>query len=538
MSVFTIQVPDGRKLKIEAADEATAIKGAQEWVGGNPPVQNPAIRAATPIANGAAPNRQESVLPGLLGQFQNTSNAAQAGFNQGMTLGFGDEIYSGATAPFRAAISALQGNGFDIGKAYNDELATVRETNRDQAALNPGANVAGEITGALVGPGKGGSLLKDAVTGALYGAGTSDGDLKDRAIGAVTGGVVGGTLGKLIPGVFRAGGNAVEKAAQNRVTNVAIENAPGAADLASTASKMFQSSKSAGVGVTPQRFGSFARNLARQAHAADIDKDLDSGAWKVYERMVELAQEGFQNPNALSLSRLHNLRQKAQDVAMEFGAKNRTKTFAQNMIDGLDNMIHTLKPSEMTGPANLLGNGKNAGNTLLDAIGTWSRAKKVGLLETAIDKAGNYASGLESGLRLQFKSILNGKSAKLFTPAEREAMQRVINGTLPVKALRTLGMFKGMGGAVLGSLFGGAGGPVGAAAGAAIGGALGAGGRLITEKSTEAAANRAAKIVSTPNIPRVALPNPLARIPGAPFALPVIDQTRRPLEITIRGSGK
>ena len=31
MAVFTLQSPDGRKIKIEAADEATAMRGAQEW---------------------------------------------------------------------------------------------------------------------------------------------------------------------------------------------------------------------------------------------------------------------------------------------------------------------------------------------------------------------------------------------------------------------------------------------------------------------------------------------------------------------------
>lgn len=36
MAVFTIQSPDGRKIKIEAADEATAMRGAQEWAASNP----------------------------------------------------------------------------------------------------------------------------------------------------------------------------------------------------------------------------------------------------------------------------------------------------------------------------------------------------------------------------------------------------------------------------------------------------------------------------------------------------------------------
>lgn len=37
MPVFTLQSPDGRKIKIEAADEATAMRGAQEWSSSAPP---------------------------------------------------------------------------------------------------------------------------------------------------------------------------------------------------------------------------------------------------------------------------------------------------------------------------------------------------------------------------------------------------------------------------------------------------------------------------------------------------------------------
>jgi len=36
MAVYTIQAPDGRKIKVEAADEATALRGAQEWAAANP----------------------------------------------------------------------------------------------------------------------------------------------------------------------------------------------------------------------------------------------------------------------------------------------------------------------------------------------------------------------------------------------------------------------------------------------------------------------------------------------------------------------
>jgi hypothetical protein len=228
---------------------------------------------------------------------------------------------------------------------------------------------------------------------------------------------------------------------------------------------------------------------------------LDGPAWTVYERVIQLAKDGFSDPANLSLSKLHNLRQKAQDVAFDQASKPRTKQFAQDVVDGIDSMIQTLKPADMTGPANLLGNGKNAGNTLLDGISTWAKAKKVGLIESAINASDNYLAGKESGLRSQFKTLLNGKKTKnLWTPIERKALQDVINGTLPVKALRTLGIFRGFAAAGIGGGLGSVFGPVGSAAGTALGGAAGLAARQFTESAASGAANRAAKIVATPNL--------------------------------------
>jgi hypothetical protein len=396
--------------------------------------------------------------------------------------------------------------------------------------------------GGLLTAGKGVGLVKDALLGAAYGAGSADGDLQDRAIGAGAGGVLGGVLGKVIPGVAKMGGKVIQNAMQHGATSAAIKDAPGAAELSSVASQMFKSSKSAGVGVKPQVYGTMAADLARQAHAADIDHELDGAAWTVYDRMVKLARDGFQDPSALSFGRLHNLRQLAQDVVMEKGAKDRTKRFAQNIIDGLDNMVGGLKPSDLTLPANRLGGGaaSDAGNALLNGISTWSRAKKVSLVEEAIYKAGNQASGLENGLRVHFRALLqNPKTRRLFTQAELQAIERVANGTAASNIARTLGKLgfdfgsgrNALGGGIGLILGNGIGGPLGAILTAAAG----TGARKVSEKMAVSGAERVARTVATPNIPQIKLNNPLAQLPGAPFAFPVIDQTRQPLRITVRG---
>lgn len=452
-------------------------------------------------------------------------------------LGFGDELSGAAQALPQMFM------GHDYGQSY-DALRKLQLARRDlgieqSGGLGQAASVLGEltslgaaapanVTSQVLSKGQrafqaGKDIASSGATGAALGGvqgfGSTDGDLGQRLEGAKNGALTGAAVGVAAPVLLGAAGRVATNFANNRAVNTAIKNAPGADDLASVGSALFKASKSAGVGVKPQVFGTFARNLSIDAHAADIDKELDAGAWTVYERMVQLAQEGFADPSALSLSRLHNLRQKAQDVVIE-AKKPRTKNFAQNIVDGLDNMIGGLKPSDMTFPANRLGGGspKDAANALLDGISTWSKAKKASLVETAIKKAQNYPSGVESGLRAQFKTLLNGnKTSKMFTDVERKALQAVVNGTLPITALRTLGIFRGMGGAVLGSLFGG---PLGTVVGAAAG----IGGRKITEMATEAAANRAAKIVATPHIP---LPPPFRpRLTGTTLPLAVTGQQK------------
>lgn len=472
-----------------------------------------------------APNPQASSLPGPLGQFQNTTLAAQNGLAQGLTLGFGDEIAGTLMTPIQMGVDAVQGKGFDPGASWKRAVEGSQDFQEQATALNPGVEAAFELGGGIMNPlgratmgaklpklVKAGALLGEgAGLGAVYGAGKGR-TTQERLEGAKYGAMFGAGAGVAAPVLAKVGGKAIQKFAQGRATQAAIKAAPDAADLSAAGAALFKTSKSAGVGVKPDVFGNFATNLARKAHAADIDHELDAGAWHVYERMIDLARQGFTDPGALSLGRLHNLRQLAQDVAIE-AKKPRVKKFAGDIIDGLDGLMANLKTGDMTFPPGLLGGSgaKNAPNMLLDGISTWARARRVSMVEKAIENAQNYPSGLESGLRNQFASLLKNKqTSKLFTDAEREAIRHVVGGTLPIKALRTLGIFRGVGGAVLGSLFGGP-------WGAAVGGALGFAGRTITEKAAVKAAQRAAKVVATPNIPNIAVPK-LAP-PVAPLAI-------------------
>lgn len=70
MPVFTIQTPDGREVDIEAADEATAVRGAQEWAQSNPVEKRDSmmlgvLKGMQPAAEKLLPYSPANLIPGF-----------------------------------------------------------------------------------------------------------------------------------------------------------------------------------------------------------------------------------------------------------------------------------------------------------------------------------------------------------------------------------------------------------------------------------------------------------------------------------------
>lgn len=432
--------------------------------------------------------------------------------------------------------------GGDAGQ-YQDEFKAADEELR---AKTGGARTAGNVTGAVAtlaplgATALGGRLL--GTTGALptrLMAGGASGSLLSGADTAARGGdlgevgtsmALGAGLGALFPavgGIKNALGN---KAAQTSATNAAIKNAPTAADLKGAASQMFQAVDNAGVTVDPNVFGRFVVDLATKARGMRINPKLDPKAYAAFEEMGGIMGEAL-NGRPLTLGDLHNLRQIAQRAAVS--SEGRDAMFANQIVDALDDFV--TKPGSMLTP-----NGEAMGNELLGAISTWGRARRVGLVEDAIGKAQNTASGFENGLRIEFRKLLNNKkTAGLFSAQEREAMEQVVRGTATTNLAKLLGKFGfGTGGAgnMLGGTIGfGAGSVFGGPIGGILAAGIGTGARKASEKLTEKAAERAAKIVATPNLPKVqAKALPPGMLPGALLPLEVT-RKREPLQIVVRG---
>jgi hypothetical protein len=556
MGTLTI---NGKRIKVDDSfarlspeDQQRTVEEISAQMGGGPtePPKMDAAGFAQHLATGeqsqnierAAPvNPQASQLPGIVGQFDETSRAAQSGFNQGLTFGFGDELYAGATAPIRALPGLLKGEGYDLGKAYEAGLQNQRQGDRQTQALNPVASGVGEVTGAIVNPAsrvlapvKGAAPIVNvmrgvgggAATGAAYGFGSADGDMGDRLRGAATGGGIGAGMGLVAPWLAKKGGDLVEGIAQNRATSKAIQGAPSAADLKAQASQLFQAVDNSGVTADTGKFSTLVQGLVTGAKRDRINPNLDPKATAAYQELIGALDDVQKNGGSLTISDLHTLRQIAQKSAVS--SEGRDAMFSNRIVHALDSFISG--PGNLKLPSNRLGQGGQAGNELLKAISTWGRARRVGLVEEATYKAQNAASGFENGLRVEFRKLLqNKKTRSLFTKAELAAREKVANGTPLSNAMRLLGHFGfdlGSGRNFLGGMIGVGAGSLAGPLGALAVGAAGTGARSAGQALTRSAADRAARVVATPNVPNVTIRNPLLQLPSGALSLPVIDQMR------------
>lgn len=234
MAVFTIKAPDGRKIKIKAADQETAIRGAKEWAAANPaarkltgvvgkmdPAQAGVSDNVDPLSAGDSYkfslNRIRSTYYPELSdeQWQSavdnpTTNLkpVDAGglFTDGLTMGLSDE----AGAAGRAMPFLLSGK---FGQAY-DDFQKFEQTRRaagaetagplGTAAQISGAVLAGRpdvaatrVTGLIPTMVQGGKQA--AQQGAVAGFLSAEGDLTDRARGALVGGATGLAIGTAVP---------------------------------------------------------------------------------------------------------------------------------------------------------------------------------------------------------------------------------------------------------------------------------------------------------------------------------------------------
>lgn len=417
---------------------------------------------------------------------------------------FGDEIVSGVNAPFRAAREWMQGEGFDVPRAYDRNMQVEAELQKRRDERSPIASTVGSVAGGIgaTAPLAAGGLsflngakptiaslmgrgaAEGASYGAVYGAGEGRG-LEDRALNAATGAGTGAVAGGAVGALARIG-------AGGRATSTTVD------DLKTAAQQAYRAADNAGVVYRPEAIEQLGKGILEDVVNAGYHPQIHPKVAGVLNAMERFGE------GRVGLQKLEQLRRIAGSAAKSLEPDERR--IASIIIDNIDNFTQSMTNPSMVAT----GDSARASAALREARDYWGRARKLETVENLLERgkinAGSSGTGanLENATRQQLKRILTSDKMKRgFTPDEQEAIRKAVLGSLSQNTLRQIGrMAPGTGGlsnmlwsAAIGTA-GGATGGLGAIPVAALGGtAMGA--RAASGAMSRAAAQKVADIIAT-----------------------------------------
>lgn len=354
---------------------------------------------------------------------------------------FGDEIASGFNAPFRAGREWLQGEGFDVGRAYDRNMQTEAELQRRREERSPVASTAGAIAGAV---GAGGAMAKSGLSllqgakptlasmggrgaaegaayGAAYGAGEGRG-LNERASNALYGAGFGATTG--------AAGGAAARIGAGKVDTAAL---PTADDLKQAAKVAYQQADDAGVVISKDALGRVRDDLVREFTDFGYHPELQSGAKVALSEIDRLA-----GGNA-TLKGVDTARKIAGNAFQPMNKSNNALT--GKVTSALDDLVANPRAGDI-----LAGDAQAASQAIKEARGLYGQSRKLETVQDLMKKAGldtavsGSGGNIENATRRELKRVLaNPKLRRGFSPDELKALEKAVFGTPTQNTLRWLG---------------------------------------------------------------------------------------------------
>lgn len=334
--------------------------------------------------------------------------------------------------------------------------AALRKTGETEGnMLNPAGMAGNEIAAT-------GTVANAAARGAVSGAGFAAsqpvddptnfwaGKTKQVATGAVTGGVTG--------------------AAAQKLSGTKPSAPPSAQSFKDAATDSYKAAENQGVVVKQDSFKNAVADIRDQADEFGVDPSLQPRSTAVLNRLQNEAEQGD-----LTFKKAMTLRRVATSALSTPDKSDRA--VAHIVIDGLDDYLKGLKPTDLTGqvtgdPALIKtfdlpqGDAKAAVDALTTARDQYARGAKLDtigrLVEKAKDKVGaNYTvAGFDTALRQQFGALKRNQAAwRQFNPDEQTAITKIIRGTPIQNVARQVGKLAPQGALnILGELgaFGGA----------------------------------------------------------------------------------
>lgn len=517
--MIEIEGPDGVVYEFPAGTADATIKSAMGKVYGAPQAPEVAPQAMPQALPQPEPEQPAGIMLGQpkpergIGQriYDNiigdpTDGVTSTGEKIGTWLGRAGESATLGVVGDEASAALT---GLMPGRSYEGELDRYRQNEKDlglagqlsadiAGALVPGAGAAGMIGRAGSLPAKIGlGLVGGGSSGATYGFMEGEGEA-DRKSNAATQAIVGSLLGAAIP----AAGAGVRAAAKGHAARKAISDAgrgaPSADELRALGRDLYRQVDEAGVQIKPETFDQ-AKSEIREYLRANTGFDelpgpgsLTPNTSRVMEIMDQAGARMAAEPTAaLPFRSVDQMRRQAGAAAGNVTNKADQQA-GMTVIEKLDEFVQGLGPKDVVD-----GDPEALKSAIGKAREVWSRMSRSQLVDDAMGRADNYLSGSASGLRNQFKNILNNpKLARQFTEAEKAALRQVTHGSALDQMINLVGGGLGQ----LGSIGGGfaAGGPIGAV----LGMGAAAGQRKLSEAVTQRAAERARAAIASGNLRR------------------------------------
>lgn len=412
-----------------------------------PAPQNPYL-ADLPIPGGGpgyvepgaepAPEYQPSMVPALdrVNAFANSAvdaipvvGPALTSIGNNVDAAFASMIEGKpVTADDRAAINAGERSEFPIESTAGTVAGTVVPL-MAAGATGLGAKALG-TTGTLAQRVGAGVLSGGAIAGADAAARGAAPDQVGTSI--VTGAAAGGAFplaAKAASGIWSGVKGALAGAVSGGVDSAASQA------MKSVATDLFQSSEAAKVSITKEAYDRFLTEVGTDLTKLRVNGVLDPKAAGVLAELTKAGEE-IAASGKIDLGQVHILRQIAQAAAQS--TEGRDQMLNSVVINKLDDFLTKLAPTDIAGAKD----PQAAVGALQSAIENWHIAKKTSIIEEAMYRAQNQASGMENGTRAQFRAILNNPNKRSnFTPEELTQIESVANGTLAANALRLVGRF-------------------------------------------------------------------------------------------------
>jgi hypothetical protein len=476
MPIYTIQTPTGQKLDIEAADEQSALRGAQQWH----------------AQNGSSPQSQPVAKPSRAPDYD-FSGARQAGYSD-------DEILNHVSPKFSSVfdIAGAQKAGYSPTEIV-DQLAK-RHTQQTQSADTRNAGSPDAETLDYLSQGKPLADAPSVLSGGLQPAKppNTPTSLTDKAqalwdnptkqvpgqvslpvigrpsiVGAIKSLLGMAQSGATAPGDALAGkldpssDEAIKRAANLAMTASLINGAPVTGRLATVAPPAvtndalraaadagYNAVRSSPVELKPSALQRFAFETQQKLEEAGLGARLAPGTHAILGDMAA-APAGA----TITAKNLEAIRQTLGNAAKQ--ASSNEARAANTALSDFKGYYGALPMKDVArGTAEEV---QALGKAWRDANANYAALKRAEMLEGKVETADLNAaasrSGLTSGeaIRSQVKNVLNSERLqKGFSEAERARMDKIVSGGSFANLLNEVGSLAAGGGGHLGVLTSGA----------------------------------------------------------------------------------